>query len=121
MKIIINTETKKPVEIGELLFEVDFSDEALERYQLEGKKIIEKLSAISSNDYKELKFALEEVIDFFLEPGSFKKIYTKYPSVLTCGDIATQLMVNVGEELSERGKSLGNSEKVKNYLKKNNK
>lgn len=122
MVIKINT-TKAgiPVEIGELKFTFDTSDDALTRLAETGETFMDDLSKIKGNDLEATKEALRRGFDFLLGPSSFDQIYKQTPSAIQCIKILEQLYISLTVELEAAGNKYTQQEKAEHYLKQKQK
>ena len=122
MAIKIQTEkTEIPVEIGNLKFSFDVSDESIKKFRREALEVQKEFHSISvsKNDDEALeqaKGALKRGFDFMLGEGAFEKIYDLSPSVIACMNYFVQLQEGIEQELKERGYPQNKIEKAKKYI-----
>ncbi|MET3504940.1 hypothetical protein [Halalkalibacter oceani] len=124
MAIRIQTEqTGIPVEIGELKFIFDTSDESIIRFRKGAEKLQDELMAIEFDKNDELaalesaKDALRRGFDFMLGEGSFDRIYEQTPSVYSLTKYFEQIAEGLEKELKAMGHELSQADKAKKYLK----
>jgi len=104
MKINIQS-TVIPVEIGDLKFEIDVTDENYERLtQIFNTFLLEmeNLNDAESEDLDLLKEREKVVYDALLGEGAFEKIYSLSPSIAVMTGILTQLVEYLEEEMMKR-------------------
>lgn len=120
---IIKINTKKtgiPVEIGDLKFEFDLSDENIIKFQNADTELRKELDALDEEkeDFvTDGKIVLEKAFDTFLGKGSFAKIYEQTPSILFLINYLSQLTNGLADEIN----SLNENESNVKYLTKVNK
>lgn len=122
MAIKIQTQKPEiPVEIGDLKFSFDVSDESIKEFRNEAIKVQKELEeiAISDNDDQALeqaKEALKHGFEIMLGEGSFKKIYDISPSLVLCMQYFVQIAIGIDEELKNMGFSQSQNDLAKKYL-----
>lgn len=122
MAITIQTQKPEiPVEIGDLEFSFDVSDESIKKFREEAIKVQKELEnlAISDNEDKALEQAKEVLkrgFEVMLGKDSFEKIYEISPSVIVCMDYFIQLAGGIEEELRNMGFSKSQQELAKKYI-----
>lgn len=122
MSIKIQTQKPEiPVEIGDLKFSFDVSDESIKKFRNEAIKVQKELEeiAISDNDDEALeqaKEALKRGFEIMLGEGSFKKIYDISPSLVLCMQYFVQIAIGIEEELKNMGFSQSQKDLAKKYL-----
>lgn len=122
MAIKIQTQKPEiPVEIGDLKFSFDVSDESIKKFRNEAIKVQKELEeiAISDNDDQALeqaKEALKRGFEIMLGEGSFKKIYDISPSLVLCMQYFVQIAIGIDEELKNMGFSQSQKDLAKKYL-----
>lgn len=122
MAITIQTQKPEiPVEIGDLKFSFDVSDESIKKIREEAIKVQKELEnlAISDNEDKALEQAKEVLkrgFEVMLGKDSFEKIYEISPSVIVCMDYFIQLAGGIEEELRNMGFSKSQQELAKKYI-----
>lgn len=116
MVIKINT-TKIgiPVEIGELKFTFDTSDNGLEKLVATADTFLSELAEIEGNDLKGAKKALQRGFDFLLGANAFDQIYEQTPSILRCVEILEELVQSLTYELKNTNIST-QQQKAEQYL-----
>lgn len=122
MAIKIQTQKPEiPVEIGDLKFSFNVSDESIKKFRNEAikvQKVLEEI-AISDNDDQALeqaKEALKRGFEIMLGEGSFKKIYDISPSLVLCMQYFVQIAIGIDEELKNMGFSQSQKDLAKKYL-----
>lgn len=123
----IKIQTKKteiPVEIGDLTFSFDVSDESVKRFRDEAVKVQKEFEnlVISEDEEKALeqaKLALKRGFEIMLGKGAFEKVYNLSPSVMICMQYFVQLAGGIEEELPSMGFAETQQEKAKKYLANN--
>lgn len=122
MAIKIQTQIPEiPVEIGDLKFSFDVSDESIKKFREEAIKVQKELEnlAISDNEDKALEQAKEVLkrgFEVMLGKDSFEKIYEISPSVIVCMDYFIQLAGGIEEELRNMGFSQSQQDLAKKYI-----
>lgn len=129
----IKIQTKQigiPVEIGELNFVFDTSDESVKKFRKDLDAVYEKLKKIDTNSKKtededklfdEAKNYLSEGFELVLGKGAFDEIYKQTPSVLRLVDYFVKLSEGIKEELSDLGINESQKELTEKYLAKKKK
>ena len=124
MAIKIQTEkTFIPVEIGDLKFKFDITDESIVELRKNADKVRKELENIEAdkNDEKALeqtKDVLRQGYTLILGEGAFEKIYEISPSVIVCMKYFEQVVRGIEEELQEMGFSQSQMEKAQKYIRK---
>ncbi|WP_017728493.1 hypothetical protein [Halalkalibacterium ligniniphilum] len=124
MAIKIQTEkTVIPVEIGELNFEFNVSDEAIKNLRKNAKIVQEEFVNINDavdeeKSEKAAKTVLQKGFDLLLGEGAFEKIYAQTPSIIYLMKYFIQLSEGIDKELKTLGIDASQKEKVKKYLNK---
>ncbi|MEK6452619.1 DUF6673 family protein [Caldifermentibacillus hisashii] len=122
MAIKIQTQKPEiPVDIGDLKFSFNVSDESIKKFRNEAIKVQKELEeiAISDNDDQALeqaKEALKRGFEIMLGEGSFKKIYDISPSLVLCMQYFVQIAIGIDEELKNMGFSQSQKDLAKKYL-----
>lgn len=122
MAIKIQTQKPEiPVEIGDLKFSFDVTDESIKKFREEAIKVQKELEnlAISDNEDKALEQAKEVLkrgFEVMLGKDSFEKIYEISPSVIVCMDYFIQLAGGIEEELRNMGFSQSQQDLAKKYI-----
>lgn len=122
----IKIQTRKaeiPVEIGELKFTFDVSDESIKSFREEALRIQKEFHEIGHDvdDEKALEQAknvLKHGFDMMLGEGSFEKIYELSPSVMICAQYFAQLVQGIEVELQNMGFSESQQEIANQYIPK---
>lgn len=116
--MVIKINTKQvgiPVEIGELKFTFDTSDNALEKLVGTAESFLSELSQIDGNDVKSAKKALQRGFDFLLGENAFEQIYEQTSSILKCAEILEELVQSLTNELQKKNIST-QQQKAEQYL-----
>ena len=108
MAIKISLEsTKIPVEIGDLKFEIDVTDEKYEAFIQNFNAFLSKMESLDeekSEDIALLKTMVSKVYEELLGTGSYEQIYAKMPNIAfvasTLVNIVTQLMQVMDERIT---------------------
>lgn len=122
MAIKIQTQkTEIPIELGDLKFAFDISDESIKRFRDNAVKIQKELESINVSDQddkamEQLKEILERGFTIMLGEGAFKKIYERSPSVMVVMNYFEQIANGIAAELNEMGYSETQAQKAKKYL-----
>ena len=122
MAIKIQTEKPEiPVEIGNLRFSFDLSDESIKKFRKEALEVQKEFHSITVSEddeeaLEQAKSVLKRGFELILGEGSFEKIYDMSPSVMTCMNYFVQLEEGIEQELKERGISQDQVEKAKKYI-----
>ena len=118
--IKINTKSHIiPVEIGDLKFQVEATDENLIQYRNALLGIKEELENVQDEDMESMqivKDAILKAFDVILGNGAGRKIYEKVGSTIICIDILYQLKNGIEKEFGERGMSFAQQDKAQQYL-----
>jgi len=127
MAIKIQTEeTVIPVEIGNLTFGFNISDDAVSTFQNGVDKVLEKFKKLEKEISEEngseviglVKQVLTEGFDFMLGEGTFEKLYKQTPSVIKLTNVFKQLSDSLKEELESAGIEESQKELGQKYLAK---
>lgn len=115
--------TEIPVEIGELKFAFDVSDESIQNFREEALRIQKEFHEIGPDvdDEKALEQAkniLKHGFDMMLGEGSFEKIYELSPSVMICAQYFAQIVQGIEVELQNMGFSESQQEIAQKYIRK---
>lgn len=125
MVIKIQTEeTVIPVEIGNLTFGFNISDDAVSTFQNGVDKVLEKFKKLEKEISEEngsevidlVKQVLTEGFDFMLGEGTFEKLYKQTPSVIKLTNVFKQLSDSLKEELESAGIEESQKELGQKYL-----
>lgn len=120
MTIKISTKSPQiPVEIDDLKFSVEATDQKLENYRKSLLELKEKLDNIRDDNEESLKLVNEGILaafDIILGEGAGQKIYEKVGSTLVCINILNQLKEGLEKEFAERGLSTSQHDKAQQYL-----
>ena len=125
MNMAIKIQTQKPsipVEIGNLKFEFDVSDESVKQFREKGLVILrefENLEVDENDEEKSLDNAKDVVkrgYEFILGEGSFEKVYELSPSILILMKYYEQIVTGIREELKKMGLNPDVQEKARKYL-----
>lgn len=120
MAIKIQTQqTGIPIEIGELTFYFDTTDENIFSFEKKQEKItkeLEELNPKDDADLEDVKEVLRRGFDLFLGKGAFDKIYDQTPSVLACLSYLEQVGNGIAAELNKMS-GVSAQVKAKKYAK----
>lgn len=104
MAIKIQTQKPEiPIEIGDLKFAFDISDESVENFHKNAQEVIGELSKLKDDDVKAAREVIRKGYDFILGEGSFEKVYEISPSVVICMQYLFQIAEGIEQELKQRG------------------
>jgi len=122
MAIKIQTrEVGIPVELGELKFTFDTSDESIKNFYEVGQKTLTEMKNVEEDDLDAAKEILEKGYDLMLGKGAFKQIYKQTPSLIEVTKYFVKLAEGIQKELSGLGKGLSQQDKSQEYLRRKNK
>src|SRR5690606_24378151 len=116
----IKIQTEKPVipiEIGELTFEFELTDENIHRLYQSENEFAKKRREVEGDDLEAAKAMLKESFDFLLGEGTFEKIYELSPSVIILTKYFYSIVDGLYEEIRKKAESASQS-KVNKYLNK---
>jgi len=122
MAIKIQTQqTGIPVELGDLKFSFDVSDESIAKFRDNAKKIQKELGEIEEiNDDEAATVMAKEVLrkgfNLTLGAGAFERIYEQTPSIMIVMQYFIQVSEGISEELDKLTKGGAQKEKVDRYL-----
>ncbi|MBM4762706.1 DUF6673 family protein [Bacillus sp. B15-48] len=125
MAIKIQTQKPEiPVEIGDLTFAFNVSDESVKKFRDEAVKVQKELENIAISDdedkaIEQSKEVLKRGFNIMLGDGAFEKVYDISPSVMICMQYFVQLAEGIEQELRNMGFNESQQEKAKKYLMKN--
>lgn len=120
----IKIQTKKtsiPVELGDLKFGFDVTDESIKKFRENAIEIQKELAVLDINDDNALdvtKDILKRGYDLILGDGAFDKVYEMSPSVVIVMDYFVQIIEGIGSELKKMGFNPSAQEKARKYLSK---
>ena len=121
----IRIQTEKPVipiELGDLKFEFDVSDESVKKFREDATKVQKELTNITVEDEDKAleltKDVLKRGYDLILGEGAFEKVYNLSPSVLITMKYLEQIVEGIAAELKALGFEQSSQEKAKKYLAK---
>lgn len=111
------------MEIGELKFTFDVSDESIKNFREEALRIQKEFHEIGPDvdDEKALeqaKAVLKKGFDMMLGEGAFEKIYELSPSVMICAQYFAQIVQGIEVELQNMGFSESQQEIAQKYIRK---
>lgn len=123
--LAIRIQTEKPVipiELGDLKFEFDVSDESVKKFREDATKVQKELTNITVEDEDKAleltKDVLKRGYDLILGEGAFEKVYNLSPSVLITMKYLEQIVEGIAAELKALGFEQSSQEKAKKYLAK---
>ncbi len=122
----IKIEEKKPeipVEIGELRFAFQVTDESILEFRKNGLQIQKELEQLEIDEDNEeniemVKDILKRGFDLILGDGAFEKIYEMTPSVVFLMDYFVQLSNGIADELEKLGAHDALKKRAEKYLRK---
>lgn len=122
----IKIQTKKPeipIEIGDLKFSFDVTDESIKKFREKAVEIQKEFHSIGKTDddnvaLEKVKDVLKRGFDLMLGKGTFEKIYDLSPSIMICMDYFVQIVEGIEQELQNRRYTDTPKENVEKYLKK---
>lgn len=121
--MVIKIQTRKPeipIEIGDLKFSFDTSDESIKEFYSQANEVRKELENITINDeekaLEQAKEVLKQGFDVMLGVGAFDKVYALSPSVAICADYFVQLSEGIKRELDKMGASQPQQEKISKYV-----
>lgn len=124
MAIKIQTEKPEiPVEIGDLKFSFDLSDESIQKFRKEALEVQKEFHSITISEddeeaLEQAKSVLKRGFDMMLGEGSFEKIYELSPSVMICAQYFVQIVQGIEVELQNMGFSESQQEIAQKYIRK---
>lgn len=117
MVIKINTtQAGIPVEIGELKFTFDTSDDALMKLTSVVHTISDDFSNIEGENLEAAKEALKKGYDLLLGEGTFEQVYAQSGSTMQCISILERLCLSLTNELKRMGSPTTQQAKAEQYL-----
>lgn len=126
IKIDINSHIV-PVQIGEVELEFNASDENIKRFYESYEEIEKEMEAIKGNHtlegHEEVKAIMRKGYDLILGEGTFDKLYSKYPSLITLVNAFMQVVIELEKAIDnmtftkEQKKMINKYKKNKNKLK----
>lgn len=118
MVIKIQTQqTGIPVEIGELTFTFDTSDESIKNLREAGNIFTKEIEKIKEDDEDAVLEITKKGYDLLLGEGAFEKLYKETPSLIQLIKIFYQLTESINQELSSIGKVVTQQDKAQQYIK----
>ena len=106
MAIKINVEsTVIPVEIGDLKFQIDVSDEHYAVFSKAFDVFLEDMSRLSAEEEEDLALLREKqekIYNTLLGEGAFESIYRLVPSIAHTTGILKQIVDHLEEEITQR-------------------
>lgn len=124
MAIKIQTQKPEiPVEIGDLKFTFDVSDESIKQFREEALKAQKEFHSIDIDEDDDMalekaKEVIKRGYETILGKGAFEKIYELSPSVMICMQYFVQIVQGIEEELRNMGFSQTQKDLAKKYLAK---
>ena len=121
MAIKINLEsTKIPVEIGDLKFEIDVTDEKYEAFIKNFNAFLTQMESLDeekSEDIAHLKKLVEKIYDDLLGMGAYEKIYTMMPNISFVASTLVSIVTQLVEEMNKRMEPVAKPKAVKSTVK----
>lgn len=121
--MVIKIQTRKPeipIEIGDLKFSFDTSDESIKEFYAQANEVRKGLENITIDDeenaIEQVKEVLKQGFDVMLGEGAFEQIYALSPSITICTDYFVQLSEVIKRELTKMGVSQPQEEKYSKYI-----
>jgi len=115
--IKINLEsTKIPVEIGDLKFEIDVTDEKYEAFINNFNIFLTKLDTLdeeNTEDIAVLKTLVSEVYNELLGTDSYEQIYEKMPNIAFVASALVNIVTQLIEEMDQRIKPMPKLRQIK--------
>ena len=106
MAIKISIESIKiPVEIGDLKFEIDVTDEKYESFINHFNVFLTKIEALdeaNSEEMANLKVLIKEVYDELLGVGAYEKTYAVMPNMSFIASALANIVMQLVEEMDKR-------------------
>ena len=97
--------TKIPVEIGDLKFEIDVTDEKYEAFIEKFNNFLAKIEFLSEEKVEDmtlLKTMVSEVYEELLGMGSYEKIYSKMPNIGFVSSALVSIVTQLIKEMEQR-------------------
>lgn len=115
-------QTGIPIEIGELQFTFDTSDESIKNFHTAGETIVKEIENMKNINYDDAKKVLEKGFDLTLGEGAFEQIYEQTPSLIEVVKQFTELSNAIAAQLKNYGISgATQQEKAMQYISKKQK
>ena len=110
-------QTEIPIEIGDLKFAFDVTDESIQRFRENAIKIQQELEVIDDEeeDFNKAKDILKKGFDVILGDGAFERVYQMTPSIPYLLNYFIQLVDGLTEEINDIGAI---QERANKYLRK---
>jgi len=122
--MVIKIQTKQtgiPVELGELKFTFDTSDESIKSFHDAAQTTLKEMENFKDDDMDAAKKILKKGYDLMLGKGAFEQIYEQTPSLIEVTQYFVQLAEGIENELSNLGKGSSQQDKAQQYLRRKNK
>ncbi|WP_062049240.1 hypothetical protein [Bacillus sp. JCM 19034] len=112
-----------PVQIGELEYTVDVSDEAVKRVREGYRHIKEEVEAMQmgvgyEEDFNRTKEVLAQSFNLILGEDAFEGLYNQTPSITLLAKYLIIIVENLNNEFEKVGLTQTQADKAKKYLKK---
>lgn len=94
-----------PVEIGDLKFEIDVTDEKYEAFTNNFNVFLKEIVTLdeeSSEDIEKLKVLVQKLYDELLGDGSYEQIYTKMPNISFVAGTLANIVTQLAKEMEKR-------------------
>jgi len=111
-------QTEIPIEIGDLKFAFDVTDESIKNFRENAIKIQMELEGLENKEDENLELSkdiLRKGFDLMLGEGAFEKIYQMTPSIPYLLNYFIQLVDGLTEEINDIGAI---QERANKYLRK---
>lgn len=120
--IKINVEkTAIPIEIGDLMFEFDITDKAIDKFRENALSVEQDLMSLDADQYDnkdlgQVKEVLRKGYDTLLGVGAFDQVYKLSPSVSVMMNYFIQITDGIQQQMSERVKYRSEQSKERSYF-----
>lgn len=114
----IKIQTEKPVipiEIGNLTFEFEITDENVKRFHLTQDEIKKEFEQIKGDDYEKARETIKKAFDYILGDGAFEKIYELSPSIIVVSKYLNAVAEGLKEEIPKRT-GITQQQKAQKYI-----
>ena len=111
--------TKIPVEIGNMSFELDVSDEKYDAFTTVFNNYLDEFSKLTDKESEDLNLIKEKqriVFTTLLGEGAFDAIYAMSPSIVSTTRTLTDLVSYIEREVKDRLEGDSNNKKPKKAL-----
>jgi len=122
--MVIKIQTQKagiPVQIGDLKFAFDTSDEGIQNLKKSGELLLENADKINDDDFDAAKDLLKQGYDLILGEGTFDQVYNEVKSLIECMRIFGELSKSINQELSKMNLNATQQDKAQQYIRQKRK